>query len=112
MENNEIESEWFALIANWDENTEKYINHHTIQLPNRILRMKIINHSDNPDNKILEFIGGPTGYETYYINDLLKNKKLYCDENFCICAGTINSWHSCFVKWKDIFNFLKVNNCI
>lgn len=116
MENNEINSEWFALTGKWDEKTEKYINQKITRLPDRILQMKIVdnsNISDNPDNKIIEFIGGPTGYETYYINDLLKDRKsVYNENNLCICAGTINSWYSCFVKWQDVFNFLKINNCV
>jgi hypothetical protein len=59
---------------------------------------------------ILRFIEGPTGYESYYIEDLIRHCDLPChteDFNFCICGGTVNSWPQCTVKKKDMFEFLK-----
>jgi hypothetical protein len=111
MENNEIDSKWFALTADWDNNTEKFVNHCETQLPNRIIKMKIFEQGD-PDKKILKFIDAPTGYESYYINDLIKTIKLNYNEDLCICAGTTNSWHRCCVKWGDVVNYLKKENCM
>lgn len=110
MEDNEIESEWFSLNARWDGTG--YTDRSVSKMPGRILKMMIIDGSDKSRGKILQFIGGPTGHETYYINDLFKDTNLEKSGNLCICAGTINSWPSCYVKWDDVLNYLRKENCI
>ncbi len=60
------------------------------------------------DGKKLEFIGGPTGFESYYVASLV------CayggqprPEELCICAGTINSWPACYVPWDEVMSFVE-----
>ena len=53
---------------------------------------------------LLDF-GGPTGFEMYNIDDMIK----LCSEDreeFCICGGTTNSWPECYVKVDDVRGFL------
>jgi len=69
------------------------------------IQMEIVDKDDKP---ILRFIGGPTGYESYYIKDFLKPWPNRPSE-ICICGGTINSYHRCSVPWKEVEQFLSDN---
>lgn len=68
----------------------------------RTLKLEI-RKTDRGD--ILDFIGGPTGFESYYIPDL----NIHHDGLFCICGGTINSWPNATVEWADVYKFLSEN---
>ena len=57
------------------------------------------------DGDILEFVGGPTGFERYYIADLLLRDPSKHPE-ICICGGTINRWPACFVDRQEVADFL------
>lgn len=46
---------------------------------------------------VLRFIGGPTGHESYYLEDLLPKIK-QGDGDLLICFGTPGSWAKCTVK--------------
>ncbi len=70
-----------------------------------------IEPSNYSSDLILRFLGGPTGYESYYLTDIEQNlSKTIENREFYICAGTINSWPCCWVKTdelKKIINFYK-----
>ena len=55
------------------------------------------------DKSILEFRDGPTGYESYYLNEIT----LEGDEEFCICAGTPNRWPACYVDMPTVRKFVE-----
>jgi len=101
-----IKSKWTQETGNWDKATNKYINRKFLLISNRELEMIIIKAKEK-NKDILKFEGGPTGYESYYISDLLKNNIKTGD--MCICGGTINSWANCTVPKKEVFDFLREN---
>lgn len=55
---------------------------------------------------VVQFIGGPTGFESYYVNSLLENMEPDTEE-LCICAGTVNSWHECYVPYQQVADFIR-----
>jgi len=100
-----IVSYWFWERAIWNEKSEKFENHTTTEEVVKELDMKIIR---DPYNKkpVIKFIGGPTGHENYYVEDLLSSNDRHL-ARFCICAGTVNMWPTCFVDRKQVIDFLK-----
>jgi hypothetical protein len=102
MEKNEINSKWTMEIGRWNEQSGKFEDRVIKDWPDKILKMEI---SGDQDKKILKFIGGPTGFESYYIDDFIKYP--IKGEELCICGGTINIWPRCTVSWKDIESFLQ-----
>lgn len=98
-----IMSKWTMEKARWDRLAQKYNNRRVESLPDKTLEM-IITPSGNGD--ILRFIGGPTGYESYYVRDLLECPMPSESDDFCICAGTVNSWPTCIVPRSEVFAFL------
>jgi hypothetical protein len=61
---------------------------------------------------LLHFVGGPTGYETYELSPsfilnlfAIRHNK----QQFCICAGTKNSWPKCSVDTLNVLLFLSKN---
>ena len=95
----EITSRWVYRSGTWNDKTNEYTN---IQVVETIKPIKIT-IEDRFDDKILRFINGPTGFESYYIEGI---KELELRE-FCICAGTMNSWPECYVKYEDIKDFIR-----
>lgn len=73
------------------------------------LEYDIIKQTDN--RQIFQLIGGPTGYESFYIDD-------YAEENmpmfgWLACAGTQNRWDNLFIpaeEMKKAFDKLKRSN--
>jgi hypothetical protein len=106
-----IKSTWRCEKGRWDG--RNFVDRQWIALGEKELEMEII--SLGPESvyrdPIIRFYGGPTGHESYYIADLLRNLefKLECDD-FSICAGTINSWPECRVSFKEVIDFIKVFN--
>lgn len=103
----EIKSYWSYEKGLWDTEHNKYIERTVSEVKEKMLKIEIeinIKHYKNDPIQVIHFIGGPTGYESYYIKDLLENNLEHV--NFCICGGTINSWAKCWVKSKDIKNIL------
>ncbi len=96
-----IKSYWQSETGRWDNNSNSFINKKLSELKEKELEVIITKSPTQPKRKILKFIGGPTGHESYYLEDLnfdIENKS----EKFYICAGTINSWFSCYVMWNDL----------
>lgn len=97
-----IDSEWVMLKGIWNPDARAYTR--VIEEP----RMKQIAMElfERAEITILKF-AGPTGHESYYVDKYLAGELLTRDQdNFCICAGTINSWPRCTVKRKDVADFL------
>ena len=98
-----IKSYWQSETGRWSDATNSYTNKILSNIREKKLEVIIVK---SEDKKILKFLGGPTGFESYYLEDLLlnidnKTEKLY------ICAGTINSWSSCYVLWEDVKKIIK-----
>ena len=71
----------------------------------KVLEMRVVLKMNLP---ILEFIGGPTGFETYYLEDLRRSNLNNGNNEFCICGGTINKWPRCIVNKKEVFDFIDI----
>lgn len=67
----------------------------------RELTMHIV--TEGHDKPILRFEGGPTGFESYYLEDI----KLEGEGDFCICAGTANRWPACYVDMPTVRKFVE-----
>lgn len=99
--NRDIEATFVKQTGIWNEKETKFditkeqTRHQTIQMQ--------INESDN--GPILRFIGGPTGYEAFYIADLEASPRE--DNRFYICAGTPNGYEICHVSRKEVYKFLE-----
>lgn len=100
----QIISYWKVTRGVWNNKECKYENF-SQTFYNKQIEMEITQGKHGP---VLRFIGGPTGYESYYIEDLMKNS-LREGTDFCICAGTINSWPECKVPWDEVFHFIQEN---
>jgi len=100
-----INSIWVKKTGRWTDPPGEYRDIKAVQSTKEI-EMEIVSKDGNP-RPVLLFHGGPTGYENYFIDSLLKNP--IDSEKFCICAGTINSWPSCTVNAKEVFDFLEEN---
>ena len=96
-----ITSRWIIEKGYWDHKLNDFTSRTTEEFTRKI-KMTI---TANDHGEILRFIGGPTGHESYYLADLLENKKN--DGEFCICAGTINRWPACYVERKTVLDFIK-----
>ena len=96
-----INSRWVVEKGRWDENECTYINRKK-ETFERFIGMQI---EDGNTGKLIRFIGGPTGFESYYIEDLLSVDSLV--KELCICAGTINRWPACYVDKQTVFDFIK-----
>lgn len=100
-----IKSYWTYETGIWNGVKNEYINRIVSDIKEKDLKIEIENTPFSEYGPVLKFIGGPTGYESYYIKNLLENPWNHGD--FCICGGTINSWAKCWVKTKDVMNILE-----
>jgi len=96
-----IKSYWQSETGRWSDATNSYTNKILSDIKEKELEVIIVK---SEGKKILKFLGGPTGFESYYLEDLMQNIKT---EKFYICAGTINSWYSCYVLWEDVKKIIK-----
>lgn len=100
-----INSVWSMEKGRWDKETKQFTNRVTTQLPDRELEMVI---DQGTHGNTIKFEGGPTGFESYYIEDLVRGfKQRPGFPTLCICAGTINSWPRCEVSVQRVQEFLK-----
>ncbi len=95
-----IKSFWTYERGKWSRKENKFVDRAISPVTEKILDVEILFPDSKDYSPILKFIGGPTGYESYYIENLLTND--FKGEEFCICGGTINSWARCYVKAKDV----------
>lgn len=91
----------------WDEKASKFVDREITKQTKQI-EMEIDLSRGTP---ILKFNGGPTGFESYYIEDLCYGKhdirQRAKDSDFCICGGTINRWARCVVPMEKVLEFLQ-----
>lgn len=97
-----ITSYWQAETGYYDDRVGRYTRRRFTDVKEKTLEVKIT-ESEYNNKLIVQFIGGPTGNESYYLDDLIN---LLTDANyegsFSICAGTINRWPHCWIKVKDL----------
>ncbi len=97
-----IKSYWRYKKGNWDNKINTYKDVYYTEEEEKILDVEL----DTDDKPIVRFLGGPTGYESYYFTDVYKKPRP--DNKFYMCTGTINSWAECWVKVDDFTEILKV----
>jgi len=102
--NQKIKATFTTEKARWYHKINKYVDR-TFEIEDREIKMEII--AKDSKEPILRFVGGPTGFEAYYISSLLQDS--FDGPNFCICGGTVNSWPQCEVPWAEVKEFLKSN---
>ena len=100
----EIKSEWVYEKGKWDKEQNKFVDVTLSKTYVKMLKTRVFINDNGKE--ILQFMGGPTGWESYYLDDLKKHD-LKNEGKFCICAGTMNSWAKCSVKSRDIHNAIK-----
>lgn len=96
-----IMSYWQTETGRWDEEKETFTN-----LKFSEIKEKIIQVEYQPEKDVIQFLGGPTGYESYYFADIYKSIHKWKSEKLYICAGTLNSWSSCYVKISDLLDIM------
>ena len=103
----EINSKWEMSIGTWDRTLMEFINVEK-RCSEKMIQMEICKKEGEED--LIQFVGGPTGFESYYISSLLKNPSFNSisekSRAFCICGGTINRWPRVTVNLNDVIRFL------
>ena len=97
-----INSIWKTEKGKWNNSTESYTNR-TVNTFQRMLEMQL---KQTDRGQIIQFVGGPTGFESYYTKDILATE---AKNSICICGGTINSWPACYVDAKTVHHFIENN---
>ena len=96
----DINSIWTRETGRW--NGKDYVDRKVSDPVEKIIQMEIVDHGGI--SPVLQFRGGPTGYESYHVQSF-KDRPPKADW-FCICAGTINSWSCCKVETKKVLEFI------
>ncbi len=104
-----ITATFTKTTAKWNKFIGNFTNKKKHPPKQKTIEIQLAYAERSPKKVILRFIGGPTGHECYYVQDLLMPVSFPKPEKLCICAGTLNSWEHCTVKWVDVINFLKTN---
>ena len=97
-----IKCKWIVETADWNKATNSYENRQSTETE-RTISMQLIKKEHGT---VIQFFGGPTGYESYYVEDLMNNHESK-SKDLCICGGTVNSWPRCIVNRDTVFNFIK-----
>jgi hypothetical protein len=100
-----IEATFTKTTARWNGNN--FVNREE-ESEIKDIKMSIL---EREYGKVLKFEGGPTGHESYYIDDLLGNNNPVNKERdyFCLCIGSINGYPKCVVSRQKVFNFIEEN---
>ena len=102
-----IISYWKQETGIWSNVQEKYFNRKWSDVVEKTLAIRFLDSGHTDDRGIVvRFNGGPTGFESYYLGSLIEHN-LDNGSMFCICGGTINSWHNCEVKSRELHNIIK-----
>jgi hypothetical protein len=96
-----IEAIFIQEIGRWDKSSNTFVDLST----SKTIRNIEMVLCERDDKQILKFVGGPTGFESYYVEDLLALP--FAKSTFCICGGTINRWPRCEVSSTEVAIFLK-----
>jgi len=107
-----INSTWITMIATWDSKLQKNVNPRDTVREKEIEMELFFGEDARPK---LKFIGGPTGFEQYFADDLYRSMTSIAADGddlvrpnvpFCICGGTINSWPRVNVSRAEVYQFL------
>ena len=96
-----IEAIFIQEIGRWDKSSNTFVDYST----SKTIRNIEMCLYEKDGKQMLEFVGGPTGFESYYVEDLLTLP--FAKSSFCICGGTINRWPRCEVSCTEVATFLK-----
>jgi hypothetical protein len=98
-----IKGNFVARTGTWNNELKKFdpVNERKYE---RTISMEVL---EVDYRLVLRFIGGPTGHETYRVEDLLATASRIPGDEFSICAGTINSWHACIVSRIEVEKFIE-----
>lgn len=105
----EIESRWTILAMGPNNET---VEVETIMRTIDVVFIPPELHEGHQREPMIDFRGGPTGYESYYVGvgfcqQVLRRVQEDQDSAWAICAGTPGRWPRCTVKWADILDFLE-----
>jgi hypothetical protein len=95
-----VGSTWTIVKGRWDRDLMDWVNVTEEASKKEIPARLVFRESD--ETYLVSF-DGPTGYEIYDIEALLGVCK--GSRDFCVCAGTINSWPRCDVDLEDLRRF-------
>ena len=95
-----ITAKFITEKGRWDKQSNSFVDRSSVETISPI-EMELF---ERDGKQILKFIGGPTGFESYYVEDLNANPMVA--GIFCICGGTINRWPRCEVPFADVADFL------
>jgi len=98
-----INSVFTFETARWDSSLNNFVGRKSRD-ETREIEVAIIARDGKP---LLVFTGGPTGFESYYLEDILEEPLR--GDDFCICGGTVNSWPRCIVNWQDVVDLIHGN---
>lgn len=101
----DIISYWSTEKGEWSLGQKKYINRTWSEERKKELGI-VIDDDRYPEKPIMYFIGGPTGYESYYLETFLQDLSREEGRLF-ICAGTINSWPRCYVMIEELLPIIR-----
>ena len=91
-----------AETGYYDSKMGRYTRRRFTDIQERMLELRI-EPSEYNSKLVLRFIGGPTGHESYYLNDLMSLlAEAPPNEVLTICAGTINSWPRCWINITEL----------
>lgn len=63
----------------------------------------------DPERRVVSMRGGPTGYESFYLDDYLKRPTR---NGWTACAGTPGRWDRCFVPQAEMQRGLRALGAI
>ena len=92
----EINSAWAWETGKWDEGQFTFIDR-KYRTNEKIIKVVL---KDRGDKKLVQFIGGPTGFECYEFDSL--KESVSGEGEFCLCEGSCNSWPRCMVRSADL----------
>src|SRR6056297_2762152 len=95
-----IKSYWQTETGRFDKETCSFVNRKMSPIREKEIFVTY-------KKGILKFHKGPTGFESYYLESLEQTTTFSTNPNFCICAGTINSWLICYVMMDDLKKIIK-----
>ena len=102
----QITSYWQTETGYYDEKRGRYARRRHTDIQERQLEV-VLKRSEYNNQPVLHFVGGPTGHETYYLNDILASLEEKSKGKWVICGGTINSWPRCWVTINDMKKAIK-----
>ena len=93
----------------WDTNRNEYTDIKSKAYA-RTLKVKFLPVIAHPygEKWIIYFEGGPTGFESYYVNDgFVERLENAQGERLPLCVGTINRYAECTVLIADVLEIIK-----